>query len=339
MVKKLVFENSNYLSQEKIELWGFNNILKCHYKQTNTKLSQDTSDKKELYLLISQEVEKNICSLVNKINFQGTTSADDYLEGGSAGHLTISFDDNTTQTREFGAYLPEDITNLHTLIVNSLDINKGIDIDWLLTELIIYYVLATSNENDTLTLDNCHKVLQTEIELSKKDDTLFDKLPKEHPVTELYNMFNGMDKITYQEIIKSLMPKLVECHLFGNTTKLMSLSSSEEVHEFAREILTFANLSKLKNELNKLKTCYEHQMNANEQQKIDDLELNDIISKLQSSSYQIKYIENIGYVIVKYLGYLILDDGSEPENYSAKTFDSEELVKNEIIKIYNEIKE
>lgn len=339
MIKKLVFENGNYLSQEKIELWGFNNILKCHYKQINTKLSQDASEKKEFFLLLSNEVEREICSLINKINFQTTASTNDYLEGGSAGRLIISFDDNTTQIREFGAYLPEDITNLYTLIVNSLDINKSIDIDWLLTELVIYYVLATSNENETLTLDNCHKVLQTELELSQKNDTLFDNLPKEHPVTELYNMFNGIDKITYQKIIKSLIPNLIEFHLFGNTAKLMSLSSGEEVHEFAREILTFAKLSKLKNEQNKLKNCYEHQMNANEQQKIDALELNDIISKLQLSSYQIKYIENIGYVIVKYLGYLILDDGSEPEHYSAKTFDSEELAKNEIIKIYNEIKE
>lgn len=337
-LKKLIFENGNYLSQEKIELWGFNNILKCHYKQINTNISKDPVEKNELYLFFSQEVEREICSLVNKIDFSATASKDDYLEGGSAGHLTILSDDDTMQTKEFGSYLPEDINNLHELIIDSLDIDKGIHIEWLLTELLIYYVLATSKKDETLTLNNCNKVLQTEIELSEKGDTLFNKLPKEHPVTELYNMFGGMFKTTYQEILKSLSPKLIDYHLFGNTKKLMTIASNEEVHEFSREILNFAQSMKLIKKLDELETFYYHAMNEKEQQKIKALELNDIISELQSFSYKIKYIENVGYVIVKHLGHLFLDGGSEHENYSAKIFDTKELVKNEIITIYNKLK-
>jgi len=336
-IKKLVFENSNYLNHDKIELWGFGNILKCHYKQINESIPQDASNKNDFYFLISQEIESDICSLINKINFQEGNSNYEHFEGNSTGYLTVVLADNTTQTVEFKSALPEYINELQKLIINSLDTNNDIDVEWLLTELLIYYVLTTSNENETLTVENCLKVLQKELEESKKNTTLFDKFPQEHPITELYSIFNGMDKTTYQVIINTLLPKLIDYHLFGNTNKLMSLSSSQEIHEFARVILSFYGLGDLKNRLTKLRNCYYYKMNVNEQQKIDDLKLNDVILKLQSSSYQVKYIENMGYVIIKYLGYLHLVDGSEIENYSAQKTNSEEIVKNEIVKIYNDI--
>jgi len=79
-----------------------------------------------------------------------------------------------------------------------------------------------------------------------------------------------------------------------------------------------------------LRKFFYHIMTEKEIEKINSLHMNEIIAEIQSSTYQIKYIENVGYVLIGE-GYLILDDGSEPTQYFAKIFISEMDAKKEIM--------
>ena len=55
-------------------------------------------------------------------------------------------------------------------------------------------------------------------------------------------------------------------------------------------------------------------MSDSESKKIDELNVSDLIKKRNTSTFQIKYIDNVGYIFIGE-GYLIMDDGSEPTHY------------------------
>lgn len=76
-------------------------------------------------------------------------------------------------------------------------------------------------------------------------------------------------------------------------------------------------------------------MNETEKETLNNLNINNLISKLQTPAFQIKYIENIGYVLIRE-GYLILDDGIEPTNYFVNIYTSPEKTKTEITNLYKE---
>ena len=504
-IKSLIINNGNYISQEKVELWGFDTILKCNYNQVNTFLSKNPGEQNEFYVILD-EAKDEICSLISKVNFEEKASENDFLEGGTAGSLTIVCEDGTTLIKEFGAYMQEDIINLYEYIKKSLNSDSKLDIEWIFTKLTIYYAVATAKENEKITFTKCFDILKYELGVSENNDTLFNKLPIEHPVSQLYNAFDGMSKNTYQEIIKSIMLKIKYYDKVCGSTRLMTFISDDEVDEFAYEILylnkgtdelkteissnifamnelgerysyagmhdeayklfkaaadkghkiamynkiwcmyygkgteqnyhqAFVELNELvekigfphatlllgqmyyqghgvdkdynlafkcfkdieefnaeakyylgeiylngygiikdqgirqdymkksakerckkaidyiidgtqtnaDNNINnnfseeELREIFYHPMNEKELEEIYKLEMNDIIPQIVSSSFQIKYIENIGYVFIGER-YLILDDGTEPVQYSVKIFISREDAKKEIINIYNQKK-
>jgi hypothetical protein len=57
-----------------------------------------------------------------------------------------------------------------------------------------------------------------------------------------------------------------------------------------------------------------HRMDEFEQQKIDELGLNEEIQKLRTATYDVKYIRDVGYMLIG-MGYLIMDNGSESIKY------------------------
>ena len=85
---------------------------------------------------------------------------------------------------------------------------------------------------------------------------------------------------------------------------------------------------------NELKDFFHYKMNEKELEKINKLELNDIISNIESPTLQIKYIDNVGYVSIGE-GYLILSDSTEPTHYFAKIFVSQRKFKKYLQKEYN----
>jgi len=83
-----------------------------------------------------------------------------------------------------------------------------------------------------------------------------------------------------------------------------------------------------------LEGFFYYTMNENEREKINKLGMSDIISQMSSYYNEIKYIENVGYIIIGE-GHLILDDGTEPRHYFATILKTEEEAKKEIMKRYN----
>ncbi|MGN1000958.1 MAG: hypothetical protein ACI4OG_03375 [Bacilli bacterium] len=83
------------------------------------------------------------------------------------------------------------------------------------------------------------------------------------------------------------------------------------------------------------KHFFYRQMTEEEKEKLNALNCNDKISKLITSNYQIKYLNDIGYLFIGE-GYLILENGTEPTHYFAKIFKTKEEAINEIEQNYSE---
>lgn len=248
-IKKLIIKNGNYIVHEKLELWGFNDILKCNYNQVRSFASKNPGEKNEIYVILEED-KINIYNSIDKIDFKEKPNENDYGEGGSAGSLTIVYEDNTMLIKEFGMHMQNDITNLYELIKNMLRVDNILDIEWIFTKLIIYYAIASIKEEQKATFTYCYDILKYEIELSEKGDTLFNKLPIDHQVSQLFNAFDGMDKNLYQEIIKSIMLKIKYYDKVCGSTRLMSFISEEEVDEFAYEVICLnKGTDELKNEI------------------------------------------------------------------------------------------
>lgn len=145
----------------------------------------------------------------------------------------------------------------------------------------------------------------------------------------LKEYFNKLTNKSEEEKISFLKKIALNKNLFNEFTKDILKSSNPES--------LFDKYNKFKSEFSQdeLKDFFHYCMTEKELEKINKLDLNRIILKIQSSTYQVKYIESVGYIFIGE-GYLILDDGTEPTHYFAKIFNSEEEAKNEIINIYNE---
>lgn len=125
-IRKLTIHNGNYLAGELIELERFNDILKCNYKQSQNIFSGNPKEENK-YCEMSKEDNEYIITLIEKINFDEKVSDDDYLEGGSAGNLSIEYEDGTTLIKEFGSYIPKDINELYRAIINKLNSSDSIN--------------------------------------------------------------------------------------------------------------------------------------------------------------------------------------------------------------------
>ena len=163
-------------------------------------------------------------------------------------------------------------------------------------------------------------------------------------IEKVIESFIGNDPF-WKDLLKEYFNKLTNISEEEKINFLKKLASNKDLfNEFTKDILKSNNPESLFNKYNKserefsqdeLKDFFYYCMKDKEIEKINKLDLNRIISKIQSSTYQIKYIENIGYVFIGE-GYLTLDDGTETTHYFAKIFNSEEETKNEIINVYNE---
>lgn len=114
-IKTITIQNGNYISEETIQLEKKDNILKCNYSQTKNMISENPIEENKSFE-ISKEESQKIYNLIQKINFDSIISNDDYLEGGTAGKIVILYEDGNISTKEFGAYIPDDIAELYKAI-------------------------------------------------------------------------------------------------------------------------------------------------------------------------------------------------------------------------------
>lgn len=183
------------------------------------------------------------------------------------------------------------------------------------------YYCSKCNYDYDKNLNLMTETLEKVIESFIGNDPFWKDLLKEY--------FNKLTNKSEEEKISFLKKIALNKNLFNEFTKDILKSSNPEI--------LFDKYNKPKSEFSQdeLKDFFFYCMTEKELEKIKKLDLNRIISKIQSSTYQVKYIESVGYIFIGE-GYLILDDGTEPTHYFAKIFNSEEEAKNEIINIYNE---
>ncbi len=112
---------------------------------------------------------------------------------------------------------------------------------------------------------------------------------------------------------------------FNEFTKMLNYTKDEDLGNIIEQVKGL-NLS-FKYSQDELKDFFYHQMNENELQKINNLNLREVISKLETDKYKIKYIDNVGYIDIGE-GYLILADGTEPTHYFAKIFTDADFLEN-----------
>ena len=85
-----------------------------------------------------------------------------------------------------------------------------------------------------------------------------------------------------------------------------------------------------------LKNFFYHTMDEFETGKMNELDVKDMLSAITTSTYQIKYIKDIGYIFLGE-GYLILENGTEPTHYFLHhIFEDANEAKLEITKEYQE---
>lgn len=92
--------------------------------------------------------------------------------------------------------------------------------------------------------------MNAELELSKQDNeriddsteicsTHFDKFPKEHPLTTLFNSIKNIGKYEYKNLLESTILKLSYYNSVCKNNDLMTMASDSEVEALAYEIIYF----------------------------------------------------------------------------------------------------
>jgi len=169
------------------------------------------------------------------------------------------FDDETTicmliketgSNMDVEATLPCGIIEFYNEINKLLKDATIINIELILLMISFYYVIATSHEDEYVSLQTAINILENELQLSKQDNekidgsndigyTYFDKLPVEHPVTKLFDMIKNIGRYDYMNILSSTILKISYYNSVCKNDNLMTMSSDEEIEMLAYEIIYF----------------------------------------------------------------------------------------------------
>jgi len=114
-IDMIYIQNGNYIDDELIQIKRVDNVLNGYCYQRKNMISKNPSVE-EMFFEISKEDAQKLDSLIQNIDFDSIVSNDDYLEGGTAGYLSVIYSEGNTITKKYGAYMPEDIAELYKVI-------------------------------------------------------------------------------------------------------------------------------------------------------------------------------------------------------------------------------
>lgn len=84
-----------------------------------------------------------------------------------------------------------------------------------------------------------------------------------------------------------------------------------------------------------LKDYFYHNMSGEEIEKIEQLEVANILTEIQTGTIQLKYIKDVGYILIGE-GYVIMSNGQELTRYFQHFFTTSPIkAKKELVKFYN----
>ena len=106
-------------------------------------------------------------------------------------------------------------------------------------KLAIYYVLATSEEEQITYLEDCITVLNNEIKMMEKGETLFNVEPSEHIINELSKKIINLNNKDYKERIKKAIIKISYYNSVVEGYHLRNIASEKDIDELSNEIIYF----------------------------------------------------------------------------------------------------
>lgn len=164
-----------------------------------------------------------------------------YLMVGEVWTLIIIFDDGTTKQKEFiPVDIPDSIKELHSDMQAAIRLANNIDLESILIQLSIYYIMATAQENQILKLSDCSKLLKDEMQLANEGNTFFYFEGIEHIVNNLAKNFSNIDKELYFELLNNSIVKINYFNHIVRENHLMNIASEEDVEQLANEIINFS---------------------------------------------------------------------------------------------------
>ncbi len=116
---------------------------------------------------------------------------------------------------------------------------ERIDEELNVIKLAIYYVLATSEEEEITYLKDCISVLNNEIKIIEKGETLFNVEPSEHIINELSKKMKKLDSKDYKERIQKAIIKISYYNSIVEGYHLRNIASEKDIDELSNEIIYF----------------------------------------------------------------------------------------------------
>ncbi|MBP3256292.1 MAG: sel1 repeat family protein [Clostridia bacterium] len=115
-----------------------------------------------------------------------------------------------------------------------------IEIEAILIQLSIYYMICTRGIDEKYTIKDCSNVLKEEIK--NKNTTLFHVKKEDHIINKLYEKMKKIEKMEYEnykEILEDTILKMRYFYNFSKDNSLMSTALEKDVEELAYNILYF----------------------------------------------------------------------------------------------------
>lgn len=235
-IKNFKISIGNYMNMEQFEFFGFTGDLKCNYIHT------ENMRRTNYFYIVPEEYKIELLKFCDENNYFEeiiNSNPEEIKEGEGGFSLSILLEDGTTITRDVYENIPNNLMNFRELLKQIINNSTIMNLESMLIQLSIFYILATKQDDENPQLDDCANILINEIEMAKNESTLFYFEGIEHIVNKLSNNFTGMDKETYIELTNNTIAKINYFDEIEKKHHLMNLGSEKDVEQLADEILCF----------------------------------------------------------------------------------------------------
>lgn len=212
------------------------------------KSENNTMIEEKFYQICKDADIEKLNTFIDKIEVKGpnTNSLDEFDDETSISMLIKE----TGNNMDVEATLPCGIIEFYNEINKVLKDATIINIELILLMISFYYVIATSREDEYVSLQTAINILNNELELAKQNNdemedtneisyTNLDKFPAEHPVTKLFNLIKNIGRYNYINLLSSTILKISYYNSVCKNDNLMTMSSDEEIEMLAYEIIYF----------------------------------------------------------------------------------------------------
>lgn len=232
-IKGITISFGNYLNSEIFNIFDFDNNMKCGISNASLSFS------KKKYVEILEEDRKNVRLICEKL-MELEDKPFEFLDGGATYEFKFEFQNGTCLRRTY-----EELSNEQEKYYNSLKeiINRAefFDMENIILKLAIYYKISTSELDDVYNLEDCFKILETELQMVKDEKETLFYFPQveNHIVNILYKNCIGLDSLFYLDLIETAMLKLNYYYSVCKDNSILYATSDEDIDTIILNIKYF----------------------------------------------------------------------------------------------------